>query len=310
MSLASRSPETARGGGERESLESLALEQARALIASTRDRLPGWDPPPVDPLLLAETLGIPVIETPLGEWDALLVPVPSGGFRILCNSQVRNASRRRFSVAHEIAHTFLPDAAESLHMRSEQREVHYTTDAARRVERVCDMAAAELLMPGRAFGAALAEVGLVGAAVPLLAERFGVSLEAAALRIVETSAAPCAVGFFHFAHRPSFRPDGAGGGRRTQDPGVERQEYRVKRAFRSRGFPFLFPRGKSVPRDSAVHLASFGRSEVASTSRFSLGRVERTLQVGAFPLPKDLGDEGPPLVCAIFRLSDSPAPQG
>ncbi|MFC1889188.1 ImmA/IrrE family metallo-endopeptidase [Thermodesulfobacteriota bacterium] len=278
-----------------EELRALVSNRAGELIRKTARRLPDWDPPPFDPALLAETLDIRITQSNrLKDCDALLVPIPKGGFRILCNSLVRSEGRKRFSIAHEIAHTFLPNARVICQMRTELKDRYYTSDSARKAERLCDLGAVELLMPRGFFLCALSELGYRASAVPELSDRFAVSREAAALRLVELSPGPCAVGFFQHTLRPSVKHSNAG-------PEDSVPGYRVTRFFRSKGFPFLLPQGKSIPRGSVIYKSSFGKRELRATEAFSLGRRQCTLQVSAFPLPGKIDSDSPPTVCAVFE---------
>ncbi|MBI4602936.1 MAG: hypothetical protein HY721_13345, partial [Planctomycetes bacterium] len=108
--LRSRPPEGATpvdspGRPEVLSLEA-ACEKARSLVQEALRARPGWRPPPFDPRVYAELLGVAVsyTEEPVA-WDAILLP--AGGscesFRIVCNAAVRSCRRMAFSLAHEIA---------------------------------------------------------------------------------------------------------------------------------------------------------------------------------------------------------------
>jgi hypothetical protein len=101
--------------------------------------------------------------------------------------------------------------------------------------------------------------------VPELAGEFDVSLEAAALRLLDLRDEPGAVGFFEFCDRPSASE----GSKRRSTPGE--MAYRARRVFHARGFPYLFPDGKSVPRSSVIHRASLGRCELEAVEDFTLG---------------------------------------
>jgi len=270
-------------------------DRARALVRRAHAQRPGWSPPPYDPTIYAEMMGIPVEERAGLRWDALLVPLAGGRFRILVNGNMQSAGRRCFSIAHEIAHTFLPDAAEACRRRSVRRSA-FAADPQQAEERLCDQAAAELLMPAEVFAAALCGHGFCASTLPLLAERFEVSLEAAAWRIVDTAPGPCAAGIFRLAPRPTVEQQP------EQAAGVDdlRLEYRVRRLFASPGFPYFFPPGRSVPRSSIVYQASLGHAELAAEELFTLGRTSRRLQVSACRLPALADPEAPPLVAAVM----------
>lgn len=69
----------------------------------------GWAGPPFDQLELARVADIET-QPKQGIPDARIVPLRGGRFRIEYNPS-RPSARVRFSIAHEIAHTFFPDCA-------------------------------------------------------------------------------------------------------------------------------------------------------------------------------------------------------
>ena len=96
----------------------------------------------------------------------------NGVFQILCAGG-QSAVRRRFTIAHELAHVLFES----------------TGPGAPRVgadlERLCDMIAAEILMPSTVFRAAFTQTVVNGAVVRLLAGTFETSLTATVLRCSE-----------------------------------------------------------------------------------------------------------------------------
>jgi len=102
----------------------------------------GWSGPPYDPVDLADRLGI-AVQPNDSILDAQTVPLGADSFRIDFNPNMPPA-RVRFSIAHEIAHTFFPDCAEEVrHRNSRSGKV---ADAWQ-LETLCNIGAAEILMP-------------------------------------------------------------------------------------------------------------------------------------------------------------------
>lgn len=205
-----------------DALRVLVRDRSSTLVAEARRAFPEWNPPPFNPLVYARLLGIPVSQTyETNGWDALLVPIgPS--FQIICDASVHSPGRQRFSIAHELAHTFFDNAADSYQLRTAGKD--RLPDAAWKLERLCDEGAAELLMPEPEFCAALDAQGFHAEAIPTLAERFRVSLEAATLRAVEFQRSACAAGFFAYSRRPS-----AAGMSECDEP----REYRARCVYRA-----------------------------------------------------------------------------
>ena len=278
------------------SLLASALEKAQALFEEASRCFPDGAVPPFDPKRYAEMLGIPVASSSrMPNWDALLIP-GAEGFRILYNSTVRSEGRKRFSIAHEIAHTLFPDAAAAVRRRAKRED--YETAEEIELERWCDKVAAELLMPEPVFQQSIDEFGAEASAIPALAERFEVSLSASAVRFVEMSEEPCAVAVFEWMHRPKLEKMPIAARRQVR----ERRRYRVREIYQSQNFPRMFAVGKSVPDDSVVYRASLGRGECAAEERYEGRREDRVLRASAFPMHRGAMIDEPPRVCAIFRV--------
>lgn len=269
-------------------------KKARALIAAAREKFPNWNPPPFNPMVYAKHLAIDVRQTFHARgWDALLVPHDDECY-ILCNAGVRSSGRRRFSLAHEIAHTFFDNALKTYQLRAEGQALPAGAEA---LERLCDEGAAELLMPAGCFSAVLddPEIGLRAESVTKLATRFRVSLEAAALRMTQLADSPCAIGFFHYTQRPSVGSRGVGRPSADNEP----CRYRARRVFRGSGFPYLFPKGKSLPRSSVVYRAATADGPVRDREEVTLGKIRHVLDIEAIALEKRA--LRPPAVCVMLR---------
>lgn len=192
--------------------------------------------PPVDVEILASICGIEDIE--------YRSEGPAG--MLVCKDDVWVASvlstdgleRQRFTILHEGGHTFQPDFRRSV-------KYHRCKGPRTREERLCDLAAAEMLLPRRFFVADLADVGLPDLdAVEELARAYCASHEATTRRTVDLAAHPIGMMVFHFGHKPDDR-----GHEHIRDPKV-RLEY----AYSDDNLPFPL-RHKSVARDSVFHRA-------------------------------------------------------
>lgn len=144
----------------------------------------GWPGPPYDPVDLADRLGI-AVQPNDSIVDAQTVPLGVDSFRIDFNPNMSPA-RVRFSIAHEIAHTFFPDCAQEVrHRNSRSGKV---ADAWQ-LETLCNIGAAEILMPlGR-----LGEVDQSALTIEnILRKRdeLDVSTEAILIRLIHVTGAP------------------------------------------------------------------------------------------------------------------------
>jgi Zn-dependent peptidase ImmA (M78 family) len=183
-------------------------------------------------------------------------------FTVLTN--VEHATvRRRFSVCHEIVHTFFPDwrSAPQFTWRGERDPDH-------EVETLCQTGAAELIMPYWWFeqGPSAKAAASLEAAVTI-ARRFCVSLESAARRMVSTTADAAALVVLSLGHRKSERqsiemPLLPGLEGHIEQPLAKLRIERtaaVSRRFRETG-TFL-PRNKSAPDQSICYASLLRASE-------------------------------------------------
>jgi len=173
---------------------------------------------PTDPFQLAELLGIN-LRPQYDIADARLLPsspgvavsggaplaefVPAGSSFVIEYNPTRPRGRLRYSVAHEIAHALFPDADEDIRNRTHTGAVESeSSDDSWQLELLCNVGAAELLMPSHAIE------GLLNSATDidfLMAERarFNVSTEALLRRFVHATVRPVALAAFN---RPGDRP--------------------------------------------------------------------------------------------------------
>ena len=125
--------------GSQDPVEVIA-HRARELVYSAIQK--GWSGPPYDPFELADLLGMHV--APCAEVvDARTLPGPRHSCRIEYNPS-QPTGRARYSVAHEIAHTLFPDWAEHVRHRGGHQDARPDEW---QLEMLCNVAAAELLMP-------------------------------------------------------------------------------------------------------------------------------------------------------------------
>ncbi|MEW6159363.1 MAG: ImmA/IrrE family metallo-endopeptidase [Verrucomicrobiota bacterium] len=103
--------------------------------------------------------------------------------------------RQRFTIFHEFAHTLFPDYCEFMPLH--QSETRKLPDAEREFEYLCDLGAAEMLLPGEDFLKDLNGHQPLGfEVVHTLRKRYEASIDATTHRLVElASDVPCAAVF-------------------------------------------------------------------------------------------------------------------
>jgi len=157
--------------------------RARRLIEDIRSLGP-WDGPPFEMEDLASFQSLRVERTfdLRPTQDACVLPGC-----VMLNVH-KPPTRQRYSLAHEIGHTLFPDYEESVRTAGRFYRQHETTES--RFERLCQIAASELLFPKEAFEQCLRDAGSGLPAAFRLAEEFAASVEAAARRVAELSPVP------------------------------------------------------------------------------------------------------------------------
>jgi Zn-dependent peptidase ImmA (M78 family) len=143
---------------------------------------------PVNVESAAKYVGIQQInEVETSSFDGLLSATSPDTYLVTLRKG-QSEVRKRFTLAHEIGHAIV--------YRSIGRRASATDDGAvlkcraetadeRDEERLCDLLAAQLLIPRDQLNLAIEETGACAQSVPGIARLFGVSLEAASRKLVE-----------------------------------------------------------------------------------------------------------------------------
>jgi O-acetyl-ADP-ribose deacetylase (regulator of RNase III) len=224
----------------------------------------GWEGPPYDPFSLAAFLGIELVASQELE-DARLI-ADDDRPRIEFNPS-RRPARVRFSIAHEIGHFLFPDYGQRIRYRDISQRRHDDWQ----LEILCNVAAAEFLMPAGAFPIEKAS----DLSLPHLLDlrsHFGVSTEALLRRTVKLTDEPSCL----FAAARLGEGEG----------------FRIDYLVRSRAWGPQIATGTTLPRDSVLHrCTAVGFSDDAVEDW--LGERIHVQVVGVPPYP---GDNFPRLV--------------
>ncbi len=241
---------------------SLITERARDLVLRAMDA--GWSGPPFDPLALATSFLHLEVVTSDEVQEARTVPTP-GGARIEFNPN-RPRERRRYSVAHEIAHTLFPDYTDRVRHRGSHHADARPDDW--QLETLCNIAAAEILMP---IGT-LSPPDPSAFSIDLLTRlrpKYDVSMEAVLIRAVHVADFPCAV------FVASRIQTGAAVGR-----------YRTDYVIGSQSWKSPIGRGLLLPSESVVEqctaIGFTAKGDESWVSRVAPVRVE-CVGIPAFP---------------------------
>lgn len=157
------------------------------------------DEPPFDVFQYAEMRNARIVEEPNLPAHGIL-DKNSNGYIIKIDSELP-LSRRRFTICHELVHTFFEDASWKFRLRSKKMDRQIEEES------LCDFGAAELLMPATAFKNFVSDRRRNFELVRDIAEIFQVSTEAAAIRIVDTVDEPFAfIVWYTTASADTLRP--------------------------------------------------------------------------------------------------------
>ncbi len=237
-------------------------------------------------------------EPPIHSQDAELVPEADGQIVMRVNPD-RPETRQRFSMAHEITHTFFPEYQLKVQCRPDPR---YRDPANPEVllELLCDIGAAELLFPLPWFAADCLSVRSPAGLVTL-ANDYGGSREATIRRYAEISPRCVAAVYFSWKLKPKQERTI---GRTDQpnlfglDPEVEARaawKLRIDYAVASPAFTdtgrFL-PKDKSVEANGPFEQAAGGVCALGECW-LDLGEASGRYGVWAVPLYTERDDRGP-----------------
>lgn len=123
--------------------ESFLSHKVQSLLSQS-DRVKGPLKPPIDPASLADLCGVLSVKHRPMVPEGVLTPV-QGGFRIYLQSNFAHQRgvklRERFTIAHELVHTFCYDRNGGVPKRIKGSPV------GRKLERLCHIGASQILVP-------------------------------------------------------------------------------------------------------------------------------------------------------------------
>ena len=269
---------------------------------------------PLDIEALASFLGIGrSVDRPAHSDDAELVPVGNGRVAIRVNPD-RPETRRRFSIAHEVVHTFFPNYQAKTWCRTDSR-FRNRDNPDDLVEMLCDVGAAELILPAPWF---IKDAAVARTAADLieLARKYVASREATLRRFAETHEACVAAVFFSWKLKPTQHPT-IGNKRQANlfgaDPAemvLSAKKLRLDYSIPSPSFAqagHYLPADKSVLNDGPLYAAASTGQPCEDKSRLDMGPSAGLYRVLAIPIWTDdheLGPNGENAVGAIIEPID------
>jgi len=234
LALPARSPEVSKHYWTNRSVLAFSEGQdpVAAIIAKAKSLTfhafeSGWSGPPYDPFELADLMKVEVLPCE-DVADARTVSAGGSKVRIEFNPN-RPPARTKYSVAHELGHTLFPDCAETV--RNRTRHSGATRDEWQ-LEMLCNIAAAEILMPTGSLRAEDLDPDIDR--LLELRKNFSVSSEAILLRIAKLTASRC------LAVAARREPDSPTG------------RYRIDYAVGSQAWPSPIANGFELPPQTVM----------------------------------------------------------
>jgi Zn-dependent peptidase ImmA (M78 family) len=143
---------------------------------------------PVDVESLAYERGVMQIRSSTMEADGIISLIDGGKGYIIDINKSHPENRRRFTIAHEIGHTFFFDLEGELSARSRLQvtDNNLTEVKSNRYEEyLCNLAASEILMPSNPFSTKINSAGPTAKTIITLSRLFKTSIWATSRRLIE-----------------------------------------------------------------------------------------------------------------------------
>jgi Zn-dependent peptidase ImmA (M78 family) len=276
--------------------------------------------PPFDLRAMASMKGISHSDdAPVYSLDSELLPVDDGRVVMRINRD-RPRTRQRFSIGHEITHTFFPGYEEKVQCRKPKERDWSDPDDV--IEWLCDIGASEFLFPTPWFEKSVSACSQTAQAILNLARTYKASPDATIRRYVEIASAPLAAVFLTWKLKPTqkstLRKPGelALFGTDPEDEALLLRKLRIEYSVFSPAFDaldFHIPNDKSVESLGVIYQAATKEECFDGQEHLDLGPCRGKFKIRAIPLYTEQGELGPrgekAVVAVIEPLAVKPKPQ-
>ena len=264
-------------------------EKALSPLSTWAQHMPAdlWSTLPIDLDRVGAHWGVKKIIERRLDAAGLLYRLDKGG-SVVFVKQGDSKGRQRFSCAHELGHIVMADE------RSPQFACRKPSQTNRALERCCDIIATEILMPRKLFCATADSQGWSLNAVRPLAERFCVSITAAAIRLLEFMEEPVLMTSWRVEESPLVRLK-----RRWASRNQAAKSMRPEVRWRT-GPEALLPLYQSINRSGVVggtskvlmHIDRESRYSPVQTEALGVGRGDERTVLGFHYLSRPVGVTG------------------
>ena len=169
---------------------------------------------------------------------------------IFINSQIQSKERKQFTRFHEITHHLIDEDEELISM------LHDATwdqngEYERQVERLCNIGAAEFLMPREEFTKLYKEKGFSVELIPFAANHFGSSAIATTVQLAQVAPNSCLTAICEYGNETArFQSDLFDKENRTPKP-----KLHVVYSASSPATKYWLAKGTNIPNDHLIHQA-------------------------------------------------------
>jgi hypothetical protein len=249
----------------------------------------GWTGPPFNPLRLASLRGIRSRKSEtLFSAEAQLTPMDGKQLLLEFNPD-RPSGRKNYSISHELVHTLFDDCFEMVHHRKMNRAAF---DPEQEIEHLCQVGAAEFLMPEGDFLADLEGLAFSLRSIAHLSLRYDASREAVARRMLALSGRTAALVFLSRRLKPIEI-------QANRIP-VPEPKMRILYTVPTPDFPIFLPEHKSASDDSCVYRITAVDEVADGRECWNLpGFGQWSIEAMALPIPDDAGPSNPSILALI-----------
>jgi Zn-dependent peptidase ImmA (M78 family) len=198
---------------------------------------------------ICSSLGLVVKEVPLSpERDGMITDGT-----ILINSRIQSKERKQFTRFHEVMHHLIDEDEELISM------LHEATwgqngEYERQVERLCNIGAAEFLMPREEFTELYKEKGFNVELIPSAANLFGSSAIATTIQLAQVAPNSCITAICEYGLIPNESAPAQGHLFDKADPTLKPKLHVVYSAL-SPAMKYWLARDTKIPDDHLIHQA-------------------------------------------------------
>lgn len=265
------------------------------LVRNTVDRYASTPRPRFDEILAGLSLDAEEVELP-PEVDGILAERT-----ILVNSRIRNVERKQFTRFHEITHHLINEDGELI------SEIHDATlnhegEYKRQLERLCNIGAAEFLMPSREFIKLSEQKEFNVGLVPFASRQFGTSAIATMIQLAQIAPNSCISAVCEYGTPSNEAPVNHQNLLREENASFK-HTFHVTYSASSPNTKYLLTKNTRIPEDHLIHRA-FWNSEAIEERSYIPFRSGKKMPCYC----EALRDKDRDRVFVIFHLTPPPNP--